>query len=280
MVKYYVPKNLEDALEAMRGGEYLPYAGGTDINVGGGRDRNLLFIGKLPELKEIRCDGDSIRVGAAVTYTEAEANPFIPGIMKAAIRKLAGPAIRNVGTFGGNLANGSGKADSVLVDIVLDAKLRIRSAEKERIADARSFFRGYKQVDLNPDELICEILIPRRKWHENYFYDKVSTRTSLAISNLGIASVWNIENNIIKDLAIGIGSALEYPKRCTDIERLLIGKSLDEVEKESENVLAEYISGLDMTLDRTSVNYRKQVCYRLLNYLLYEEFTPIRFDDI
>ena len=279
MVKYYVPKSLEDALTVLRSGEYLPYAGGTDINSAGIRDRNLLFIGKLPELREIRFDGQYIRIGAAVTYSEAEKNGMIPGIMKTAIRKVAGPAIRNVGTFGGNLANGSGKADSALIDIVLDAKLLIRSAEKERILDAGSFYRGRKQVDLQPDELICEILIPKRDYYNNYYYDKISTRTSIAISNLSLAAVWCIENSIIKELAIGIGSASEYPMRCTDIEKLLLGKSLEEVENQRDTVLAEYIAELDLPLDRPGVKYRKQVCYRLLNYLLYEEFTPIRFDD-
>ena len=280
MVKYYVPKSLEDALTALSTGEYLPYAGGTDINSAGIRDRDLLFIGKLPELREICCDGQYIRIGAAVTYAEAEKNRLIPGIMKTAIRKVAGPALRNVGTFGGNLANGSGKADSALVDIVLDAKLLIRSSGRERILDVCSFYHGRKQVDLQPDELICEILIPKRDYQENYYYDKISTRSSIAISNISVAAVWSIENNIIKELAIGIGSALEYPMRCTDIEKLLLGKSLEEVEKERDALLTEYVAELDMPLDRTAVKYRKQVCYRLLNYLLYEEFTPIRFDGL
>ena len=279
-MKYLVPKNLEEALDAMRSGEYLPYAGGTDINTGRFGDKNLLFIGKLPELREIRYDGQYVRIGAAVTYSEAEKNALIPGIMKEAIRKVAGPAVRNVGTFGGNLANGSGKADSALVDIVLDAKLLIRSAERERILDACRFYHGWKQVDLQSDELICEILIPKRDYQDNYFYDKVSTRSSIAISNISVASVWNIENKVIKELSIGIGSATEVPMRCIDIENLLIGKSLEEVEKERDEVLAGYVAELDMPPDRTGIDYRKQVCYRLLHYLLYEEFTPIRFDDL
>lgn len=278
MVKYYVPQNLDDALKALKEGGYLPYAGGTDINTGGIKNRDLLFIGKLPELKEIRYDGQYIRIGAAVTYSEAEKNSLIPDIMKAAIHKVAGPAVRNAGTFGGNLANGSGKADSALVDIVLDAKILIRSADSERTVDAGSFYHGWKNVDLRPDELICEILIPKRDFQVNYFYDKVSVRSSIAISNISVASVWSIEENRIKELAIGIGSATEYPMRCTDIEKQLIGKSLEEVENSRDEILAGYVTGLELQPDRTAADYRRQVCYRLLNYLVYEEFTPIRFE--
>ena len=278
MVKYYVPQNLDDALKALKEGGYLPYAGGTDINTGGIKNRDLLFIGKLPELKEIRYDGQYIRIGAAVTYSEAEKNSLVPDIMKAAIHKVAGPAVRNAGTFGGNLANGSGKADSALVDIVLDAKILIRSADSERTVDAGSFYHGWKNVDLCPDELICEILIPKRDFQVNYFYDKVSVRSSIAISNISVASVWSIEENRIKELAIGIGSATEYPMRCTDIEKQLIGKSLEEVENSRDEILAGYVTGLELQPDRTAADYRRQVCYRLLNYLVYEEFTPIRFE--
>ena len=278
MVKYYVPQNLDDALKALKEGGYLPYAGGTDINTGGIKNRDFLFIGKLPELKEIRYDGQYIRIGAAVTYSEAEKNSLVPDIMKAAIHKVAGPAVRNAGTFGGNLANGSGKADSALVDIVLDAKILIRSADSERTVDAGSFYHGWKNVDLRPDELICEILIPKRDFQVNYFYDKVSVRSSIAISNISVASVWSIEENRIKELAIGIGSATEYPMRCTDIEKQLIGKSLEEVENSRDEILAGYVTGLELQPDRTAADYRRQVCYRLLNYLVYEEFTPIRFE--
>lgn len=278
MVKYYVPQNLDDALKALKEGGYLPYAGGTDINTGGIKNRDLLFIGKLPELKGIRYDGQYIRIGAAVTYSEAEKNSLVPDIMKAAIHKVAGPAVRNAGTFGGNLANGSGKADSALVDIVLDAKILIRSADSERTVDAGSFYHGWKNVDLRPDELICEILIPKRDFQVNYFYDKVSVRSSIAISNISVASVWSIEENRIKELAIGIGSATEYPMRCTDIEKQLIGKSLEEVENSRDEILAGYVTGLELQPDRTAADYRRQVCYRLLNYLVYEEFTPIRFE--
>ena len=275
MVNYLVPKTLEEALHAMAEGDYVPYAGGTDLNTSGREGLKLLFIGRLPELKEIRSDGEFVRIGAAVTYSEAEDHPLIPEIMKTAIHKVAGPAVRNYGTFGGNLANASGKADSALVDLVLDAKLRIRSLRGERMVDAVHFYRGRRDVDLAKDELICEILIPRRKYQVNYFYDKVSVRSSVAISNISIASVWETEGNVIRHLAIGVGSATDVPVRCTDMEQALIGKTFEEVARDREEILAGFVDAIELPPDRTDIRYRRQVCYRLLNYLLYEEFTPL-----
>lgn len=275
MVNYLVPVNLEEALRCMADGNYVPYAGGTDLNTSGREGLDLLFIGKLPELKGIRSDGEYLRIGAAVTYSEAEDSPLIPDIMKTAIHKVAGPAVRNYGTFGGNLANASGKADSALVNMVLDAKLRIRSMRGERIADVVNFYRGRKDVDLARDELICEILIPERKYQENYFYDKVSVRSSVAISNITVAAVWETEKEVIRNLAIGVGSATDVPVRCTDMEQVLIGKTFSEVERDREEILAGFVDTIEMSPDRTDIQYRRQVCYRLLNYLLYEEFTPL-----
>ena len=130
-------------------------------------------------------------------------------------------------------------------------------------------------MDLAKDELICEILIPERKYLVNYFYDKVSVRSSVAISNFSIAAVWETEKESIRNLAIGVGSATDVPVRCTDMEQALIGKTFAEVERDREEILSGFVDAIEMPPDRTEVRYRRQVCYRLLNYLLYEEFTPL-----
>ena len=276
MVKGYTPLSLQEALEMLKGGFIQPYAGGTDINTQKSSGKDLLFINRLPELRKIEKKDGYISIGAAVTYSEAEENPLVPEIMKTAIKKVAGPAIRNLGTFGGNLANASGKADSALVDLVCDAVLHIQSASAERYLKVSDFYKGYRKTDLKPDELITEILIPDRNYFINFYYDKVSVRTAVAISNLSIAAVWNISGNVLTDLAIGIGSATVYPIRYTEIENSLVGMSLEYIAEHRREVLDSAISKLQLPPDRTSVYYRKRVCYNLLEYLIYEEFTPLK----
>ena len=109
MVNGFVPKDLREALELRAAENVVPYAGGTDLMVENRPGVSYLFIGKLAELRQIREDERCIRIGAAVTYTEALASPLVPPLMKEAVSRIAAPAIRNAGTFGGNLGNGSAK---------------------------------------------------------------------------------------------------------------------------------------------------------------------------
>ena len=74
MVNGYVPKTLAEALELRSKYDLVPYAGGTDLMVENRPNVSYLFLGKLAELKTICEDADFIRIGAAVTYTEALAS--------------------------------------------------------------------------------------------------------------------------------------------------------------------------------------------------------------
>ena len=107
MVNGYAPKTLAEALQLRSEHDLVPYAGGTDLMVENRQGVSYLFLGKLTELKEIKEDDSYVYIGSGVTYTEALNSPVIPDFMKEAISRIAAPAIRNAGTFGGNLGNGS-----------------------------------------------------------------------------------------------------------------------------------------------------------------------------
>ena len=83
MVNGYVPQNLAQALELRAEHKLVPYAGGTDLMVENRPGVSYLFLGKLPELREIKEDADNLRIGAAVTYTQALASELVPPLMKA-----------------------------------------------------------------------------------------------------------------------------------------------------------------------------------------------------
>ena len=268
MVEAYSPKTLEEALKLRNEKKVIPYAGGTDLMIMNSYEYPFIFIGKLPELTGVYEDDIYIHIGACVTYSKAYKSELIPRLMHMTISKIASPAIRNKGTFGGNLGNKGGKADSVLADFVLNAIIKLQSIEKERLVPVTDFYLGRRQIDLADNELITEILIPKASIYENCYFEKISTRNSLAISNISFGATWNIVNGIIADISIAIGAAGDTVLRCRDLEELFIGKSREYIEEQKQEILDEYSSRMNFPPDRTSVDYRKTVCELLIDYLI------------
>ena len=69
MVNGFKPATLDEALSLLRDTRAVPYAGGTDLMVENRPGISYLFIGHLPELRQIRADDTLLRIGAAVTFT-------------------------------------------------------------------------------------------------------------------------------------------------------------------------------------------------------------------
>lgn len=267
MVNGYAAASLREALEIRSRYDAVPYAGGTDLMVRNKPGQEYLFLGKVPELKRITADSEYIRIGAAVTFTEALADERVPQLMKEAVSRIAAPAIRNAGTFGGNLGNGSAKADSVLIEFAADAKLRLVSLSGERVIDVDKFYRGRKELDLNDDELIAEILLPKAGL-EQYVYQKVGGRNALAISRVSFAGVFAQEDGRIANIAAAFGAVADTVLRYKDIEQMLIGKTIGEARALKTDYLNAYSARMALTQGRVSAEYRKAVCMNLLGDFL------------
>ena len=270
MVNGYAPKTLAEALELRSKYDLVPYAGGTDLMVGNRPNVSYLFLGKLAELKGISEDAEFVRIGAAVTYTEALSSPMVPQLMKEAISRIAAPAIRNAGTFGGNLGNGSAKADSVLIEFVTGAKLRLLSAKGERVVDVEKFYLGRKKLDLHNDEIIAEILLPKAGI-DDYYYKKVGGRNALAISRVSFAGILSVENGTITRFSAGFGAVAGTVLRYRELEAMFIGKTVEQARAEKADVLNAYSEKLVLTRGRVSAEYRKTVCMNLLGDFLTEK---------
>ena len=267
MVNGYTPASLREALELRSRLTVTPYAGGTDLMVRPRPDDCYLFLARVPELRHIAEDEQYLRIGAAVTFTEALEDERVPALMKEALSRIAAPAIRNAGTFGGNLANGSPKADSVLIEYVADAKIRLASLRGERLVDVASFYQGRKRLDLAPDELIVEVLLPRAGL-ERYVYQKVGGRSALAISRGSFAGVFAEEDGKITNIAAAFGAVADTVLRYRDIEGMLLGKTVDEARALRGEYLRAYEERMVLTTGRVSAEYRKRVCMNLLGGFL------------
>ena len=262
------PKSLGDVLAERKNADMIPYTGGTDLMVSHDcAGSNYLFLRNVAQMRQIVIDDDFIRFGAACTFSETAAHPLTPAILRDACLQVAAPAIRNAGTIGGNVANGSAKADSALIFMVTGSKLRLVCADGERILPIKDFYLGSGKTALADDELIVEILMPKHGI-DNYYYKKVGARNALAISRTSFAGVLDVRDGIIQSCATAFGAVIDVIIRLPEIDAMLVGKSLDEAKGLKEAYLAAYDKAIVPRRGRVGIEYRKDICMNLLRDFL------------
>ena len=194
-------------------------AGGTDlmveVNFGHRRPRAILSLSRVDELRQWRREGDSLVLGAGVTYT-ALTSPAVaelaPALAQAA-RTVGSPQIRNAGTIGGNLGTGSPAGDTLPVLAALDAVVELVSITGSRMLPLAEFCVGPKRTARAADELIASVTIPVAKGPQEYL--KVGPRNAMVISVAGLAAVADVE---ARTVAVGLGSVGPTPLRAPDAE--------------------------------------------------------------
>ena len=267
MVTSFTPRTLDDALRLRSAPGLVPYTGGTDLMVRPNLSASYLFLNKIPEMRKITQDDDYIRFGAACTFAEVASHPLTPAILREACLSVAAPAIRNVGSVGGNIANGSAKADSALVFMATDSLLRLASAQGERILPLKDFYLGRKKTALADDELLVEILMPRRDY-DNYSYTKVGARGALAISRVSFAGVLEIAEGKIAHCATAFGAVCDVILRPSEIDAMLIGNTVAGARGQKAAYLQAMGEAIVPIRGRVGIQYRKDVCMALLRDFL------------
>ena len=228
---------------------------------------SYLYLHKVPEMKRITEDGGHVRFGAACTFSEVIENRLTPEILRDACSQIAAPAIRNAGSIGGNIANGSPKADSALIFMVTDSTLRLASAKSERVLPIKDFYLGRNKTALAPDELLIEVIMPTQD-NDNYYYKKIGARNALAISRLSFAGIMDINNGVIKKCATAFGAVSDVIIRLSEIDNMLVGKTIEEAKALKETYIKAFNKAIVPIRGRVGMEYRKDVCMNLLRDFL------------
>jgi CO/xanthine dehydrogenase FAD-binding subunit len=266
------PASLAETLSKLAGepGVWRPFAGGTDLMVllesGKLPHKNYLNIWNLAELRGITATADYLTLGALTTYTEVQSDPILraefPMLCQAA-SETGGLAIQNRGTLGGNIANASPAADSPPALLVYNAEVELLSVRGSRWLPYQSFHTGYKTMAMEPDELLARIRLPRRWPDLSHYYRKVGTRKAQAISKVCFAATARINEGVMDNVRIALGSIAPVPLRCHKTEEVLRGERLDDrrIEK-ARTELAREIAPIDDI--RSTKSYRLTVSQNLL----------------
>lgn len=271
-----IAHTLEEALFFLQAEALTPHAGGTDIMVKEGADLrdDYLFLNNIASLKCIYQDDHYLHIGAGCTFSDVNQHPLIPDLLKQAMAELAAPAIRNRGTIGGNIGNGSAKADSVLIFFVYDAMICLQSSRGIRTLPIEAFYLNNKQLDLRADELIVDVMIPRQNVVTHY-YKKIGARKALAISRVAFTGIIDIEDDIIKHFAVAFGAIESKVVRRKELDKTMIGLSIKEAKVQAKVLIETYEKTLAPISGRISADYRKSVCLNLL-----KDFLKTHLDEL
>ena len=266
------PTSLAEALSMLANepGVWKPFAGGTDLMVlleaGRLQHSNYINIWPLDELHQIQVTENDITRGALTTYTEVQSNPILrsefPMLCQAA-SETGGLAIQNRGTLGGNIVNASPAADSPPALLAYDAEIELTSTKSSRWIPYHGFHTGYKEMQMEPNELLTRIRLPRQTSNCLHYYRKVGTRKAQAISKVCLAALGRQEGTRISDIRIAFGSVAPIVIRCVSTESQLRGKPLDAatINLARESLIKE-IAPIDDI--RSTAAYRLRVAANLL----------------
>jgi CO/xanthine dehydrogenase FAD-binding subunit len=203
--------------------EAMPIAGGTDvmveINLDRHRPASILDLTRVTELNQWGADGEFLRIGAGVTYTQiiGELGDRLPGLAMAS-RTVGSPQIRNRGTVGGNLGSASPAGDAHPPLLATDAVVELASMGGTRRLPVREFFTGPKRNAMKQDELIAAFLVSPAKGPQQF--SKVGTRNAMVIAVCSFALSLDPER---RRIGTGIGSAAPTPVTADEAERFLEG---------------------------------------------------------
>ncbi|MDC6451480.1 xanthine dehydrogenase family protein subunit M [Alphaproteobacteria bacterium] len=231
--KFYKPDNISKAVSLMKdfGEEARVIAGGhslipimkqrlTDI-------KHLIDLSGINEIKGINITGDEISIGAMTTQVELINNEELfqkAPIIREASLQIADPQVRNLGTIGGNVANGDPANDMPGLMQLLDATYKLSGTNGSREVKARDFYEGAYFTSREDDEILLSISFESPSG--GYAYEKQKRKIGdYATAAAGV--IIKVENNKCSSASIALTNLSDTPVYCNKAVDMIVGKEID-----------------------------------------------------
>jgi xanthine dehydrogenase small subunit len=276
---YYKPLTLPEALSYRR---KYPHAtivsGASDTALRQTKKRELLAeildISDVAELRYFAEDEKVFKIGAGLNLEQLKSysNENLPALHKM-LQIFGSLQIRNLATIGGNIGSASPIGDTLPLMIAYKAKVKLQSADSERLVPFSDFITGYRSTDIRYDELITAIHIPKLPADTFVHSYKVSKRKDLDISTVSGGFSLQLEGGHVKEIILAFGGMADRPKRASETEHYLLYKpwTRANVEHAMKILVHEFTPLSDA---RSGAEYRKVVAGNLLLKFYSETSTP------
>ncbi len=272
---FYAPRTIDDLAGLLdQHPDALILAGGTDMGLWVTKEQRqldtLIYVGEVQGLADISTSDTHLEIGGAATFSDA-----MPAILEhyplldEMLRRFASPPIRNVGTLGGNVANGSPIGDSMPALMAAGASLVVRCADGTRQVALDDFYHDYRVNDLRPGEFIERIRLPLPVPGTTLHCYKLSKRFDQDISAVCAAYRLELEDDRVKSVRIACGGLAATVKRATHCEQALTGRPWNEATVAEG--MAAFARDFEPISDmRASAEYRLLAGQNLLRRLYHE----------
>ena len=263
---YLAPKTINEAclLLSKYEGRAKIIAGGTDLLVSMRQKKitpgYVVNIKGIPKLDYIRYSQErGLRIGTLATLQSIVASAIIKerfGLLWTSCNKIGTPQVRNMGTIGGNICNGGPSQDSIPSLLVLGARLKVVSLQRERIVPIDEFFIGPFQTAFDQTELLTEIQIPTPPPGSAGCYQWLNKLNEVDETLVGVAVLMTADStgNVCRDIKIGLCSVAPTPIRATRAERMLRGQKI-----ESKAIELAARVAAEETSPHSRAQYRRQM---------------------
>ena len=231
---YHAPKTLPDALGllAQFGDDAKLLAGGHSLlpmmKLRFAQPGHLIDLGKIAELKGIREEGGTLRIGAMTTENEIIWSKLLqqkcPLLVEGA-RLISDPQVRYKGTIGGDISHGDPGNDHPALMLVLGASFVLRGPKGERVVPADGFFLGSYATLLEPSEIMTEIRIPVPAPGTGYAYAKLKRKVG-DFATAAAAVTLRMKGDAVDQVAIALTNVAASTLKATAAEGSLRGKPL------------------------------------------------------
>jgi xanthine dehydrogenase small subunit len=273
---FHAPRTLDElaALRAAHPAATL-LAGSTDVGLWVTKQMrelgDIIYLGQVAALKHITQDGAMLDIGAGVTLEDAyqALAAHYPAELTEMWQRFASLPIRNAGTLGGNVANGSPIGDSMPWLIALGSEVVLRSTAGVRVMPLEDLYLAYQKKDMRPDEFVQSLRVSLPRDGVRFRTYKLAKRFDQDISAVCAAFAFRFDGDIVTEARIAFGGMAATPKRAGTTEAFLVGKpwSDDSVAAAMAMMTQDYAPLSDM---RASSAYRMKTAQNLLRRFWFE----------
>jgi carbon-monoxide dehydrogenase medium subunit len=233
---YHAPRTLPEAigLLAQYGDEAKLLAGGHSLlpmmKLRFAQPGHLIDLGKIAELKGIREEAGTLRIGAMTTENELIWSKLVqdkcPLLVEGA-RLISDPQVRYKGTIGGDISHGDPGNDHPALMIVLGASFVLKGGAGERVVPADGFFLGGYATLLEPSEIMTEIRVPIPAPGTGWAYAKLKRKVG-DFATAATAVTLRLKGETVQEVAIALTNVGASVLRASAAEASLRGKALDD----------------------------------------------------